>query len=1055
MKDNLKSLSRRGISALLALVMVLSLVPVLSPNARAADGTGTNETAKAQKLISITLTHIFGDGKDGITSTGSTTARVILRNGNPVNESSTTSVKVNIEYTDLLTGETMPEDVYFTVSTGSPVKNPSTDKNGVKWTGSSYPIDLYGKYNDGDVIYICACDVNGDYYTYTTIDYVISTETTANTRYARVGMQGRIIDGNPLGWMDYSTGKTPNTSKFANTGKGQKYTSIDGEQRDDCWFDIKTATLDNLTADGQILNLEAVQNWLNEHYVPILRANNMTIPSAVTISGPAYIVMYNGSPNGAKNNPVYDLLDTYEKDESNRTNQYASWGPNTKNEFSRLKMMSMSVPLKQAVDGVVINCYDIDNPSQPFFSITRQLDPIKDVITPFPDAAEFMRLMYGTDGEGSWYSPYSTFVSSMLTGGVTYAQLSELIKSYSEHWETLKSFERNIETGEISEKAIENREMLVNLFKKHNDAISRVRTARTMTDFQGSDKQIIDANLAFDAALPTATEEAKLKDWEFECGVAYDALFSAAENRGIPLLKGEVGSSVPILLNQMFKKGQIDLYYRNNNAAKFKVKVRINGTIDETMTREYPIRFNDKGEAQPIPANDPYIEQSKNLLPPGSTVKKIVQGPDEKPMPLVPDPKKPDDNVVIIDAEDAGYTVKIRINDVIDESLSRTYPITYDGSGNPNPVFDSDSTVEQSKALVPSSATIKKIVQGETESALPLNPDPNNPSKNIIIIDCEGEDDSTWTYRVEHYKDNALVETETVVGGPTGTIIEHGSVKNYPGYVFQREEGVPLVLENNNGVIKVFYKKQVEGGTASSNVKLYTDEYRTEVKNITYKSGYGFYAEYYVDVPSWFGAYVLKYGVNATGLTDDMYNQRWSYCAGGDPGRAAWTSTDHNMYKVNNWDVKATWVDGANSEKGKNVTVSVKACLNKAKSSSTRLCFTLPRNNDSAQKLAKAYIPVATKDGNNWRVSFSFTCNYEYRTFWTTSYTHSAHCPGHTRTTLYGSYTWYHHGSHTMYEPHQQWNRTSMSGSGFASVKINGSMYEDDFTGDRDKRGGR
>lgn len=1040
MKEQLNVVSRRFFCSCLALVMVLSLIPNFKINAYAESG--DNTTADAGGFISMRLIHMYGDQRRQIIDDSSTTATVTLDgNDNPVPDKSTTSVNVEIRFIDQTTGAPVEKDIYYAIRDGRPNDEPQKDHMLVPKDGI-VPIQLWQVKKSGDVIFITANTADGKNYSVRSIDYSELHEAGSNTRYARYGMQVRIINDEYLGYDQYPLSTSNAGGDFAGIGPKEGYTGLDGKHKDSCWFDIQTCELDDLAADGKIINIDYVQDWLDKYYVPILEAKGKQIPESVVVSGPAYIVAYNGEAN----NPQIigkALLDYYDQtDSSHAANKLAGWGENTRNDFYRLRYMSMAVPLKQKVQGVQVNCIDIDT-GKTFYEKKISVD---ETIKVYDDEAVFTKVFYENDD-----APYMQFLNNLRNAITVNGSMDTFTALYTVHstlWDTLRSYERDAVTGQLVKNENDVFAQLGVINTLHQQTLKDLDRQHTTTDIgRASVVKHVDFN------TDVIGSNAVFKDYTLDHGFAYDSLFPQQREQATPILSDD--KDVDVLITQVFRMPQIDLYFKNTSNNTIKVKVRINGTIDETMTREYPIRFNDKGEAQPIPANDPYIEQSKNLLPPGSTVKKIVQGPDEKPMPLVPDPKKPDDNVVIIDAEGAGYTVKIRINDVIDESLSRTYPITYDGSGNPNPVFDSDPTVEQSKALVPSSATIKKIVQGETESALPLNPDPNNPSKNVIIIDCEGEDESSWTYRVEHYKDNVLVETETVEGGPTGTVVEHGSVKNYPGYVFQREEGVPLVLENNNGVIKVFYKKQVEGGTASSNVKLYTDEYRTEVKNITYKSGYGFYAEYYVDVPSWFGNYVLKYGVNATGLTDDMYTQRWSYCAGGDPGRAAWTSTDHNMYRVNNWDVKATWVDGANSEKGKNVTVSVKSCLNKAKSTSTKLCFTLPRNNDSAQKLAKAYIPVATKDGNSWRVSFTFSCNYEYRTFWTTPYTHGSHCPGHTRTTRFGSYTWYHTGSHTMYEPHQQWNRASMSGSGYASVKINGSMYEDDFTGDRDKRGGR
>lgn len=101
--------------------------------------------------------------------------------------------------------------------------------------------------------------------------------------------------------------------------------------------------------------------------------------------------------------------------------------------------------------------------------------------------------------------------------------------------------------------------------------------------------------------------------------------------------------------------------------------------------------------------------------------------------------------------------------------------------------------------------------------------------------------------------------------------------------------------------------------------------------------------------------------------------------------------------------------------------------------------FRFPQNSQSAQKYAKAYIPIGWKNNTNWTVSFTAKMTaQEYH--WTTT-SASTSCSGHV--SLFG--VWFHtYTIHPLKEWYEDYSKTF---TGSASIAVNGSMYEDDFTG--------
>lgn len=121
---------------------------------------------------------------------------------------------------------------------------------------------------------------------------------------------------------------------------------------------IRTHNDDALSGDGRIINIDEVQDWINNKYLPALQAAGRELPdSVIKVSGPAYIMMYNGTIDGPKTKVERTNLEYYTKPGSNAANAYAGWGPNTKDDFIKLRYVSLIIPLQQN-GRITINCYD-------------------------------------------------------------------------------------------------------------------------------------------------------------------------------------------------------------------------------------------------------------------------------------------------------------------------------------------------------------------------------------------------------------------------------------------------------------------------------------------------------------------------------------------------------------------------------------------------------------------------------------------------------------------------------------------------------------------------
>lgn len=363
------------------------------------------------------------------------------------------------------------------------------------------------------------------------------------------------------------------------------------------------------------------------------------------------------------------------------------------------------------------------------------------------------------------------------------------------------------------------------------------------------------------------------------------------------------------------------------------------------------------------------------------------------------------------------YTVKVRHNGVIDESLTTQHPAV---------VGDVIEKGDVDISIVPGDWTINGIEN------VPLTV-VKDPTKNIIIIDCQSEEAS---YTIMYYLDGVFKEKD-VIEADVGSVISNPPIKGFQGYTLQRIDGTPLTIVDSNGVIRVYYIKSVGTAATSVNAKLYKDEYRTVITKS--KSGYGVYGLFYVDVSD---------------LVEATETPTWTVNGGCSPSSQSKTVRKYTNINVQAW---ATYKEGLPlTEANKNGTQVNKIALVKDTSRSTEKVwvFRFPQNSKSPQKLAKFYIPINWKNGTNWTIKFDATVTYdEYK--WTTTSSETS-CSGHRHTSSWTdsegkkhTSSWYSYHDYTIHPLKEWYEAGSIQKTGSASIMVNGSMYEDDFTGGR------
>lgn len=452
-------------------------------------------------------------------------------------------------------------------------------------------------------------------------------------------------------------------------------------------------------------------------------------------------------------------------------------------------------------------------------------------------------------------------------------------------------------------------------------------------------------------------------------------------------------------------------------------QVRVNGTIDPSFTKEYytGVKIGDVIKKDDVDISD---------IPKEYTIKEI----ENVPLTVVTDPDK---NIVIVDCETTGYTVKVRINGTIVEDLTRNYAAK---------INDVIKREDVDTSIVPEGVAIVNIEN------VPLTV-VEDKTKNIIIIDCKSE---MYTYKVQYYLDGVLKDTEEIEAKP-GTKVTTVPVRGYPGYAYDHTTGLPVTINANGTVICVYYVSvQGSAGSVNSLARLYTDEYTTECTNS--KSGYGVYGLYYVDVTDYLNAEVTASWTGPYWGTYSCYE-----------GAASGSPKTVKRYKNIVVKAYATYTEGMPitdaNKNGTSTTIELTRAtsMDRKVNGKTFYAFVFPVNAHSTQTLRKAYIPINWKDNTDWTINFSaYFSAQEYN--WSTDTKH-ANCQG-THWDSYWGVTGYDkdgkakHGwipysyscGGTDYQKLNEWYSTVQAiniSNTSASVHIKGSMYEDDYTGSR------
>ena len=357
-----------------------------------------------------------------------------------------------------------------------------------------------------------------------------------------------------------------------------------------------------------------------------------------------------------------------------------------------------------------------------------------------------------------------------------------------------------------------------------------------------------------------------------------------------------------------------------------------------------------------------------------------------------------------------GYTIKVRLNGEIVPELTTVK----EGSiGDVIKKEDVDTSMVDPEWEI---VDIENVPLEITE----------DPAHNIIIIDCKTDEGLLADVTINYYLDGKYHSSENF-SAEVGTTITKDNVpmKGFPGYELDHIDGCPLVVETEGNVINVYLKSQ-GAPELSSMAKLYKDEYRTQVTKM--KSGYGVYGLFAVDI--------------------DEYVKARSYPSWSVPGSCSAISMPPTPLAVKtyiNIDVTATATFYQvstlkdNKTTGQKITVPMK--LHHKDGNTWYFCF--PNNALSVDKLAKAYIPVAWKDGTDWTVQFDSKITWdEY--WWRTGTATYKH--GHEPKTKNGK-SWSHTVTyHPLFEGRKDGGTTTTAS---AAIRIIGNMYEDDFTGDR------
>ena len=1096
---------RRALSLLLVLIMVFGLLPVISlPTLAADDGAVTETSDELEGYLTLSVAPII-NGKTGEYHIDSFFVNNYKDSkGNLIKEDAVSGFAISAH-----SGSGKNILVWITIGINNANKDYDDPAATAIGTGVKAFNTTWSDFNPNkpdQTIYFHAKIEGTDQETVISCVAKTAQKATAGIRYSRQGIQVRGFKAGgkvyTFGPYDYYNSQSPN-APLPNDGSHGTiplyYTQTPATTPDtvwgtgtypDCYFPL--VIKDEVSESGAIVSasvdMEQVYPYIIKYVLPAIK--DQADVNTIELFGPAVIMCYGGSQGNKYYNLGYYATGVSVGWDSGggvkaRPEQYVSWPQSCLDDFvvrryqsviiNNVLSGSVTVNYRDSKTGELLNgTYDEASNK---ITVSKDGSPLKMVynvdLTGGIDASKFASVETSPDQDNF---RMFRFQSTSKVNGM-------LLDYYpSDMWKTIQDTYNMIRAGSYGGTS---NDLSAADFASHLSFYREKEDEEGNTDgveLDPTKEELINQLQAYankrngfvwdvvshDRPAPYNSRKivrpAKCDNYVLEYGFGADG--PAVGSYGL-VLAGPTAEKLYVLANAVNPNPVIDLYYSPVKQDNYKIKIRLDGEIDEDLTRSYPIRFDEEGNPLPVPEDDPTVEESEKLVPEDYTIVDIVQNPDEDPMPLEPDPEDPPHNIIIIDCKSGNsYTVKVRVEGkIINQQVYFEHPVTGDKLKKGDIIYEEN--VDRGLAGDNKIKEIYNAQAGETPlSGKPLELD-KDPKVNIIIIDCES---SRLKYNVYYYADGGNKQLDHYEAeGNKGDVVR-AEMRNYDGYKWDHSEGEPLTLKDSSGVIKVFYvKKASTAANAYGELKLYTDEYKTLVPK-EYHSGYGFWATYEVSVPEWmYNFVVLKqqktddYGNIGPELQTFNYEHSPSHCA----PTAQRASKQVCTYCNINWTVEFKWTDGMGTDNkiiangnGRNVnikTTSKDGAINdnggkgpqldyKLSKQRHKLVFVLPANY-GPQKLPKAYIPVATKDGNSWKVEASFQYSFKQ---WNEQPKYSTEsCPGH-YVPLWpvGGYTWYHASYTWKREDSRNWDaKGPIKTNASASVKINGNMYEDDFTG--------
>lgn len=655
----------RILAIILALVMALGMLPV---NAEAEELPPGDLPVEEVGYLGLYVGNLLGGpgdyaGKynngqnlsvtqvDGIPFSVSYLANVMLnKDGTVVPENSVCGLYINAKFIGMGGVEDTNRKVSVYTSIGKPTNNPVSKGTYLGSGNGNLIVGLPVDQTKEEIVYYIygvAYNADGSIAKTTVMNVTIKQLYAAihAIRYTRVGMQIRGIDGTPIGGRDYITTRGDDPNAANTTGIHQNYlpgwtnytSQFDGIEYAPCYHDVSLEDNGgNSQAAVGVSDEELLKIWdyLEEWYY-----DYREVGDTVTIQGPAYIKCYGKNGSDGKEQIDYYNLAYYHKTDSGEgsPNSYASWGDSTKKDFVNLRYMELVIPVR-AAGKVVVRYFDEDAPE-------REIQEETIIYT-----EQFQRAKNYDEFETAYFWQASAAFSSAYVNA--FGGWTEIMKDDNviENFNSFKEMATSLKFDPVTNKIVSsqgNRETLEKLEKviQIRDEFINGDPSNPLSGKGIRNDDLVNFIMAFQTVVPP-----EIEGYEFDFGVGYDAM--TACNWGNPIILRDT-HSVDVVVTQEVSTAVVNLYYKGIGETTYTVKVRNNGVIDESYTREYEGVVGDIIEEQDV---------DTSIVPPDWTIKDI----ENVPLELV---KDPEENIIIIDCEskEVIYTIMYYLDGVFAE----------------------------------------------------------------------------------------------------------------------------------------------------------------------------------------------------------------------------------------------------------------------------------------------------------------------------------------------------------------------------------------------------